>query len=607
MSLEELEKKLYGLDRKEDEIIHPIETKTIKEDGLERQTAWGAEGGMGGVLEKKKSKALTVALVGSVLALLTVGGVGYYYISEFYKTKDLVFNAATVETVLIARPFEITVNVENRSQAVLREGRIVIALPDGVIAVSTETDRQTIEESVGDLGAGEMIEKTYAVVVVKDAESTKKLDVNFSYLPQNINTRFEREQTLEVRVGQPSITLDFTTPQSVFSTENFDIGIRYRNIADIDFKDMQVKLIVPEKVAIKSASIKADSGNATWISSVLKPQEEKVIAIKGAFEGANQDFFELKSQVVVMINGREYVIEEKAANLSIAPSPLSLEIVANNDPNYVTKAGDTILYALTYRNNTEVGLSDVIVKAKLKGEMFDIASVKSGGSYNSVTNTLSWNASANPELKLIGPGVEGRVEFTIQTKEAYPIKRLFDKNFTLQVQGEVNSPTVPYNVASDKTVGFAEHTTKVGGNIEIIASIERVPGTPVLQVDKPSKYTVTWTIRNYATDMRDIKIGSSLQPGMVWTGVVKSSNGLVPTYNDRTGEIAWTIDKIVATKGVIGAPTQATFQVQVTPNITQGSGSIDITKDLTLEAVDDFTGVTVVRQLKGLQIEGVGK
>ena len=107
--------------------------------------------------------------------------------------------------------------------------------------------------------------------------------------------------------------------------------------------------------------------------------------------------------------------------------------------------------------------------------------------------------------------------------------------------------------------------------------------------------------------MRDIKINSSLQPGIVWTGVAKGSNGSVPTYNDRTGEIAWAIEKIVATKGVIGAPTEATFQVEITPNITQIGGSIEVTKDGIMTAVDDFTGMSVTRQVKGLLAPGASR
>ena len=602
MSLEELEKKLYGLDRKEDsQQREPVQKERYEEEPAV-QTSWEKESELSSEEQqgKKIGTGLKVAFWGGLFLLLAVGGAAYYFIAQYYKTKDLAFDAQTVDRVLIARPFDVTVDVENRSRAVLRQGKIFVSLPDGVIQVGNETDKQTIEEEIGDMAAGETVEKKYTLVIVKDEQSTKKIDVNFAYLPQNINTRFEREKTLEVNVDQPAIALNFTTPQKVFSTENFDMGIQYRNISDIDFTNAKIKLITPQGFIYKDASMKPELGNSSWIIASSTPQAENTITIKGALEGTDQSVFEIKAQVVVMINGKEYMINEKVANLGIASSPLSLEILANNDPQYIAKPGEQVAYVLKYKNNTDVALSDAIIKAKLKGEMFDLTSLKTKGSFDSIANTVTWSAASNQELKLIDPGVEGTVDFTIQAKGAYPIKRMFDKNYTLQVNGEIDSPTVPYNVASDRTVGFANSEIKVGGGISIQGSADRTKGSPPLQVNKTTRYTITWTIRNYSTDMNGIKVSSGLEPGIKWVGTLKSNSGTDPTYNDRTGELEWTIDKIIATKGVIGLPTEATFQVEVTPNVTQ-SGNIPLVKDLTMTATDAFTGESLTRQLKGLQ------
>ncbi len=602
MSLEELEKKLYGLDRKEDsQQREPVQKERYEEEPAV-QTSWEKESELSSEEQqgKKIGTGLKVAFWGGLFLLLAVGGAAYYFIAQYYKTKDLAFDAQTVDRVLIARPFDVTVDVENRSRAVLRQGKIFVSLPDGVIQVGNETDKQTIEEEIGDMAAGETVEKKYTLVIVKDEQSTKKIDVNFEYLPQNINTRFEREKTLEVNVDQPAIALNFTTPQKVFSTENFDMGIQYRNISDIDFTNAKIKLITPQGFIYKDASMKPELGNSSWIIASSTPQAENTITIKGALEGTDQSVFEIKAQVVVMINGKEYMINEKVANLGIASSPLSLEILANNDPQYIAKPGEQVAYVLKYKNNTDVALSDAIIKAKLKGEMFDLTSLKTKGSFDSIANTVTWSAASNQELKLIDPGVEGTVDFTIQAKGAYPIKRMFDKNYTLQVNGEIDSPTVPYNVASDRTVGFANSEIKVGGDISIQGSADRTKGSPPLQVNKTTRYTITWTIRNYSTDMNGIKVSSGLEPGIKWVGTLKSNSGTDPTYNDRTGELEWTIDKIIATKGVIGLPTEATFQVEVTPNVTQ-SGNIPLVKDLTMTATDAFTGESLTRQLKGLQ------
>lgn len=603
MSLEELEKKLYGLDRKDDAERRELPKKEQYENEPVVQTSWEKEAEP--VAQEEKGKGMgtgiKVAFWGGIIALLAVGGAAYYYISEYYKTKDLVFDAQTVEKVLIGRPFDVTVDVENKSQAILRQGKILVRLPDGVVQIGNDTEKQTIEEEVGDVAAGESIEKKYTLVIVKDEQSTKKVETNFSYLPQNINTRFERDKTLEVNVDQSAITLNFTTPQKVFSTENFDMSIQYHNISDMEFKDAKIKLVTAKGFVYKDASIKPELGNDSWNIASLPPEAENTIAVKGSLEGVGQESFEIKAQVVEMLNGKEYVINEKVANLGIASSPLSLEILANNNPQYIAKPGETVSYVLHYKNNTEVGLNDAVIKATVKGEMFDITSLRTKGSFDSITNTLTWTAASNPELKLLNPGAEGTVDFTIPIKTGYPISRMFDKNFTVKVGAEIDSPTVPYNVASDRTVGFANSEVKISGDISISDAADRVKVLPALQANKPTKYTVTWTIRNYSTDMTGVRVVSGLQPGVKWLGGIKSNSGTDPVYNDRTGELEWKIDKIIATKGAIGIPTQVTFQIEVTPNVTQVGAVLDLTKDVTLTATDGFTGEAVSRSLKGLQ------
>lgn len=599
MSLEELEKKLYGLDNKGDfaQRQQAQPEGDNKEPGV--QTSWEKERVAEATEEKRPG--LKIALIAGIVALLAVGGIAYYFIAEYYKTKDLAFDVQTVERALIARPFDVTVRLENKSQATLRQGKVAVRLPDGVINVGSSTEKQTIEEEVGDMSPGQVIEKSYTLVMVKDEQATKKIDVNFSYLPQNINTRFEREHTLSVNVDEPAITLNFTTPQNVFSTENFDIGIQYRNISDIEFRNTKIKLVTPTGFVYKDASIQPEMGDTIWNVEALAPQAENTITVKGSLEGSDQTFFTIKAQIVMIVNGKEYVINEKDANLGIASSPLSLAISANNDPQYSARPGEQLVYTLRYKNNTEVGLNDVVIKAKISGEMFDMASLRTKGSFDSITNTMTWSASSYPELKLINPGAEGTVDFTVPLKNTYPIRRMFDKNYTLKISAEINSPTVPYNVASDRTVGFATSEIKVKGDIAIASRVEKVKGSPALQVGKATKYTVFWTIVNYATDMTNIKVMSGLEPGIRWTGVVKSNSGSTPVYNERTGEIEWAIDKIIATKGAIGLPTEATFQIEVTPNITQATGSIGLTKGVVMTAVDSFIGETIERQMKGLQ------
>lgn len=297
------------------------------------------------------------------------------------------------------------------------------------------------------------------------------------------------------------------------------------------------------------------------------------------------------------------MINEKTAGLNIAGSPLSLGITLNDQSNYLAFPDSDLKYKISYRNNPDsgVGLNDVIMKAKLTGEMFNFQTLSSPGFFNSKDNTITWNAANTSGLRLIAPGTEGFVEFSVRTKQSYPIKRAGDKNFILKVEAEISSPTVPYYVASDKTIGLADLKTKVGGKTVINnqalfyepdSSFANKGAMPP-KVNTATNFTIHWTIANYSTDVKNIVVKSYLQSGVRWTGKTKTSASSTLAYNERTQEVTWTIDRIPATKGVISKPAEAIFQIEATPNVTQVGQPMKLTSETNLQGLDEFTNLEI--------------
>jgi len=146
--------------------------------------------------------------------------------------------------------------------------------------------------------------------------------------------------------------------------------------------------------------------------------------------------------------------------------------------------------------------------------MFDFSTLDTDASYRSLDNTLVWNASNAPDLALIPAGGSGSVDFDIRVKNSYPIKRLNDKNFTLGILAEIESPTVPYFVAAKKTVNSLKLETKVTGQVKVDAKayfrdatagiLNEGPFPP--KVNRATNFTVHWLITNYGTDISGIEV-----------------------------------------------------------------------------------------------------
>jgi len=617
MALEDVEKNLYGLGPKKDqkekkqEKISSQESKQekVQEPPRENPLAkWSAASDKitqmaGSPFFSKIGKFSKVVFWLVVAALIIAGSVAGYYLSQYLKTKDFVFEVKAPSKILAGQPFEITVNIENKSKNQMRDSVIDIQLPESVTGLGKYSDRQIIEENVGNLASGDSIEKKFSLAILDTQEPRKKIDVYFSYLPPNLDTKFEKKQTIEIFSDQPAIGLNLSAPQKVFSGEQFEIDADYKNSSDFNFPKTRLELAYPAGFKFKDASPAPTSSKNVWISQMPSGAENNV-SIKGSIVGPDQTFFDLKARIFIELEGKEYQLVEKTASFSIASSPLSLSIVPNNDPNYIASLGDTVSYRVGYRNNTDVNLQDAVIKVKVSGLMFDLASYQGNGFFDSANNVITWNTSQEPGLKSLAPNAEGAVSFSFKVKILYPIKKLSDKNFILKAQGEISSPTVPYYIASDKTVGLANTETKIGGRAEITAFAEynkKGPYPP--QINKPTRYLVHWIIKNYATDVKDVKINAVLRSGATWTNSVAANidtDGL-PIYNERTQEVSWSVSRIIANKGIVGKPIEATFEVEIAPSISQVGTPLPVLSDTQLTATDEFTNLQIKTGATSLQ------
>jgi hypothetical protein len=242
-----------------------------------------------------------------------------------------------------------------------------------------------------------------------------------------------------------------------------------------------------------------------------------------------------------------------------------------------------------------VTLASVNITANLVGQMYDFASLQTNGSFNSKTDTITWVAANAPALASVAPGQSGSVTFSIKTKNSFPIKLPSDKNYTLNLSGTVQSPTVLPNTSGTSTISVVTAQNKIAGAIALTAKGYWQSGPYPPKVDQPTMYTIDWAITNYSTDAQNIIVSAYLQSGASFIGETTSSTTAsssvpAPVYNPGTGLITWTIPSIAAGTGIVDAPVSTSFTVSNTPAVNQVGSDITLLGATSLSATDAFTG-----------------
>lgn len=540
------------------------------------------------------SKALKITI--GVSAAVLIGMLGFLWLQS-RNARGVGLEITGPDQIQLGVPFKAQANVVNDSGNVLKEVKLSFNLPEGVVFVGEEAKKTVEFKNLGNLGAGSLVKEEFSLMVLSGENSIKQLEAVVAFLPSTLSSRFEKNATFDLVVRGSGLSLDIAAPTKVFGSEEFQLNVSYRNESQIDLQDLKLTIMYPPAFAFKDSTLKPDVGNNVWNLGDLRPNSEGRFTIKGSLIGPDNAFFDLKADVEADFISQSYVIASKTASLSISPSPLSLRIFLNDSEDYIVYPGDLLDYTLNYVNNTDIGLRDVIIRAKLSGTMFDLPTLVTNGVLRASDNTIVWSAANTSDLSVLSPGAAGRVSFRIKTKNAYPIKRLNDKNFTLKIDGQIESLTVPSFVAATKTLGITSFESKVGGQVKVdakaffrdAASGILNKGSLPLKVGHPTNFTIHWQITNFATDARDIEVRSFLGGNVRFTGVVKSNIALLPTFNERTQEVVWQIGKISATRGVLDKPVEAIFQVEVIPSVDQVGKFVSLMQSTTFKAVDDFT------------------
>lgn len=538
-----------------------------------------------------------VILIFTVAILIGIGIVGLV-VYQAKLARGLEIQITGPDKVTIGVPFDLKVGLSNSSNNELQQVRLSLNLPPGVAFLGTPPAKNVDFRDVSSLGVGGLSQQEFRLIALDGQNTFKQITASATYLSGSLSSRFEKSQDFQLAVGDYSIGLDIATPQQIFSGESFDAQITYKNNSDFDFDNLKLKIDYPPTYTLTKSTLKPDIGNNIWLLGGLHPRSDNNFKITGNVIGAEGSSFDLKTSVTAVFQGQEYPIAVNTATISLATSPLSIKIALNDNPEYVAKPGDPLNYVLTYTNNTDIGLRDVIIQTQLVGAMLDFSQLSSNGTFRSTDNTLIWNASNLPELGTVLPGQSGSVSFNLKVKNNYPIRRLSDKNFTLKARASIESPTVPSSVQATKTYSLATLETKVAGQTNIASKVyfrdatsgivNKGPFPP--KVNQPTQYTVHWQITNYGTDVNNVTVSAFLGGNVKFTGVAKASSGTsVPVYNDRTQQMTWTISRIPATAGVISAPLEAVFQIVATPSSSDLGTYMTLIQETPLKATDEFT------------------
>jgi hypothetical protein len=558
----------------------------------------------------------TKLFIFSIIIFILALGAGAYLLfkgSNIVSANNIEISINGPVSVAGGEPVSFDVQVTNKNNIKLETVDLAIDFPAGTVDVDDTTkELKSIRELIPDIEPGSQGTKNIKAIVYGEENSKKEIKVTVEYRVKGSSAVFQKQKIFDLLVSSSPLNLSVSSFTEVNSGQEFEFTLTMNSNSKETIKNLLISASYPFGFSFTSSSIKPLADNNVWKIGDIPPGGKKTLKIKGKLDGQDDEMrvFRFNTGAQSVKNDKQIGTEYVSAiqEISIKKPFISVGVSMDGESElqeYVGKFDTPIQVEITYFNNLDTAIINGEVHAKLSGNAFDKVSVVPGqGLYVSANNEIVWNPITTSDLRNIGAGESGRVSFSIiprnngtQTK---PLSNP-EINLSVSVQGKRNSE----NNVPESIVSSANRKIKVSSDIALSGQVVRSTGPfenigPIPpKAEQTTTYTVVWTVDNTSNAVSGAEVRSSLPSYVRWVGSINPSDEDI-SYNKVDGQVVWRLGGLNNTSSRESRRRQVSFQVSLTPSITQVNQIPIIVNDATLTAQDDFTNQPLNSSLTAL-------
>lgn len=510
--------------------------------------------------------------------------------SNTVSTRNVVITIDGPTEVRAGESLPLSIVITNRNSVPMELTDLVVEFPRGTRSEADVTvELPRIRESLGMIYPGESVNRTIRAVLFGSAGTTAEIKVSVEYRVQSSNAIFVSEGKYAVPISQSPASITVESLEEVVSGQETALTVTITsNVADV-LSDMLLVAEYPPGFSFRSATPVPSSGSNIWKLGDIAAGGTRTITIRGVFSGEDGD-----ERVVHFTAGTQNgnLAEEIAAPLAAGDATLklakpfislslSLDGKVSNDT--IVRRGEPIRGDIRWVNNLPNRVQDVEIEVSLSGGILDRSSVVAQkGFWSSSAGTIAWSRETDSALADVSPGASGVYTFSFATQKAGTFKNP-ELTLTVTVRGRrIAESQVPESIESSIASRIV-----VSSDLVLQPALTHVSGPLPPRADQETTYLVSWTATNSVNAVANASVSAAL-PSYV-RFVPDSATGAV-SYNAIGGVVTWNIGDIEA-----GASKTATFQVSMTPSLSQVGQSPTIVSDQRVYGVDRFTREAIER------------
>ncbi|MDD5606374.1 MAG: hypothetical protein PHN37_00715 [Candidatus Pacebacteria bacterium] len=466
---------------------------------------------------------------------------------------------------------EYQVRYRNNGNVRLDEAVLVFEFPNLTIPDQEFSLRNEVE--LDSIYPGEERIITFTGRIIGKEREIKKASASLRYRPRNITAFYESSTSFSTIIRSIPISFELELSSKVAAERPFSFSIDYFSRLEYPLSDLKIMLEYPSGFNfLESKPRGIEEGE--WEIPLLNKTEGGRIEIKGEVQGKVSEQKIFKASLGIWKEGSFVILKEVIKGTEISDPDLYIFQRINNQDEYIAKPGELLHYEIYFRNIGQEPFSRLSLITRLKGDFFDLDSVKifDGRQSNS---DLMWDWREVSKLEYLDKGEEGLVEFWVEVKDE---ENLPNKGSLVNLVS-ISQMTEEFFVKVNTKAEFAQ---KVFYNDDVFGNRGPIPP----QAGQVTTYTVSWQAKNFNNDLEDVAIKTILPYNVKLTGdfFPKEKENQI-TFDSQSREIIWRIGNLKASS----IPVNVSFQVALTPSINQVGQVLPIIQETTMTGIDSWT------------------
>lgn len=519
---------------------------------------------------------LDAVLVTTALGLLALGS----YFSWFYHPLRDGFrlNVATIGEVVGAKEGEIGVYIENVGKETLRNGRLMIHLPDTFLAADGVRGTRSME--IGILPAGASADYRFRGMPLGPPRAANVV-AHFEAYGED-GRHDERLVSGDLKWERGLIETRFEAPKSIVPGQTARFRLHVKNGAAFDIGGASLKLTWPEGFTLINATPPVYR-NAVALGN-LEAGKEAYVDFTGRFSGSAETR-NLAAELTGTVAERDFLLSAAEAEIWLADAGLGLSAVFGEGAPAYASPGEEMPVVVRYRNEGLMPLQDLTLAINEDPRV--IASVR-------------WEPSAS--VGDLMPGASG--ERTAYVRILDPISQ-FVINPTLRVT-PVGRFSVEVDGVTEAEIAGTGVERKVSGAASVRAAarfftnegdqIGRGPLPP--KVGSATRYWIFASLQTGATELQGGTLSFSLPNGVALTGRTAATVGSEPALEGE--RLVWRVGTVAPHAGALFEAPSISFEVALTPAASQVGTSPLLISGISFTGTDAWTGASLSSNQPGL-------